>query len=321
MSRARRLKPSTREGRKRQAELGRVISNPRTLKTDREAALRELDALAPLENFGSPSLTPPARPTKDWKEALIDRVEARRAEGPVSDKGSLEEALAQLAVEDRARAIRKAENAPANEKAEAILAELPDHPLNKLARELAHYLWEQDLSNPKPPAEVGAKSHSYGWLARQPYNRHDVRGNTETVSNAVADVYRLLAERDTADPSWFVRRAKKLLEAPALPPVKVERAPEPETQASPANLQKEEEAMPSPTASADGLAQRVEMILKTDSFLRSLSAVNFELNEKIRSALTTELLRVGHIAGTFAALLYNSLRRESKLFGLPERRF
>ena len=69
------------------------------------------------------------------------------------------------------------------------------------------------------------------------------------------------------------------------------------------------------------LAQRVNLIFQTDSFLQELAQVNFELNEKIRGALTAELLRVGHVQGSFAAALYNSLRREYKVFRLPERRF
>ena len=55
--RGRRIKPRTREGRLLAAELGRIISNGRTPKANREAALRELDLLAPLEGSGSP-LTP-----------------------------------------------------------------------------------------------------------------------------------------------------------------------------------------------------------------------------------------------------------------------
>jgi hypothetical protein len=58
------------------------------------------------------------------------------------------------------------------------------------------------------------------------------------------------------------------------------------------------------------LAQRVNLILQTDSFLQDLAQVNFELSEEIRSALTAELLRVGHVQGSFAATLYNSLRQE-----------
>ena len=50
-------------------------------------------------------------------------------------------------------------------------------------------------------------------------NLHDIRGNTETVANAIADVCRRVAERDASEPSWFVRRAERLLDAPPTPPV------------------------------------------------------------------------------------------------------
>jgi hypothetical protein len=53
VSRVRRVKPSTVAGRKRQAELGQLISNPRTSKEDRAAALEELNLLAPI--VGTPS--------------------------------------------------------------------------------------------------------------------------------------------------------------------------------------------------------------------------------------------------------------------------
>jgi hypothetical protein len=46
--RDRRVKPSTLAGRKRQAELGQIISSPRTSKEDRAAALEELNLLAPV---------------------------------------------------------------------------------------------------------------------------------------------------------------------------------------------------------------------------------------------------------------------------------
>jgi hypothetical protein len=48
VSRVRRVKPSTVAGRKRQAELGQIISSPRTSKEDHAAALEELNLLAPV---------------------------------------------------------------------------------------------------------------------------------------------------------------------------------------------------------------------------------------------------------------------------------
>jgi hypothetical protein len=60
MSRVRRVKPSTVGGRKRQAELGQIISSSRTSKEERAAALEELNLLAPivgtsLSDNGTPS--------------------------------------------------------------------------------------------------------------------------------------------------------------------------------------------------------------------------------------------------------------------------
>jgi hypothetical protein len=98
MSRARRIKPSTLEGRKRQAELGKIISNPRTNKADRAAALEELDRIAPVEGSGSLreksilSVEPPAKPVESlsvndgstkptradldaWRDRILDRRE------------------------------------------------------------------------------------------------------------------------------------------------------------------------------------------------------------------------------------------------------
>ncbi len=143
-----------------------------------------------------------------------------------------------------------------------------------------------------------------------------------------ADIFAEVDRRDLHNPLWFAR----VLETPKPPAPPAVKSTEPAAKPKPANPEppapsstspiKEEEAQPSPIVQAGlDLAQRVNLIFQTDSFLRGLSAVNFELNEKIRSALTTELLRAGHIQGTFAATLYNSLRREYKLWSLPERRF
>jgi hypothetical protein len=92
MSKGRRRKPRTREGRKRAAELGRIIASPRSPKAEREAALRELDTLAPLEGSTSSesilSELPPAKPTNADLLALADRVEAKRESGSSFSDGS-----------------------------------------------------------------------------------------------------------------------------------------------------------------------------------------------------------------------------------------
>jgi hypothetical protein len=318
MSRGRRIKPSTVEGRRRKAELGKIIANTRTSKAEREAALRELEALAPLAS---------GQDLQDWNQR-IETAKENGSQSPVkaesggilsrgtpdSNRLAQEQALAQLALEDQARFIRKAENTTPQQRAEVLVAELPDHPLQKLARERAEWLWREDLSNPKPDTDRMVHWTVSGWLARQPYNRHDVRGNTETVANAVNDVYRLLAERDTADPGWFVRRAEKLFDSPVLPPVKTERAPEPEplkpavsTDIRP--VSEESEPARSPISQAGvGLPARAAPILATDGWLTNLAEHSPEMRARIVAGLSDELLRTGVVRGDFAAKLYNELR-------------
>jgi hypothetical protein len=90
MSRARRIKPSTVEGRKRQAELGKIISNPRTPKAERQSALEELDRIAPVAGSGSFSESGSSleirepKPTTSDNLALVARVEAARKTASVS---------------------------------------------------------------------------------------------------------------------------------------------------------------------------------------------------------------------------------------------
>ena len=79
MSRGRRIKPSTVEGRRRQAELGQIISSPRTSKSEREAALEELNTLAPIAGSGSLLADEDSKPSKRDLDALVERAEARRA--------------------------------------------------------------------------------------------------------------------------------------------------------------------------------------------------------------------------------------------------
>jgi hypothetical protein len=83
VSRARRIKPSTVEGRTRQAELGKIISNPRTPKDERAAALEELDRIAPVEGSGSLIQNEDSKPTPADNLALCARVEAARKSAAV----------------------------------------------------------------------------------------------------------------------------------------------------------------------------------------------------------------------------------------------
>jgi hypothetical protein len=332
LSRGRRFKPRTREGRKRAAELGRIISSPRTLKADREAALRELDSIAPV--LGSLSRTEGPKPTGEDLERLIERVQAKQASGSSLPNGSpsgksilsAEEIRAkveawthQLVPYARENALRKAKSAPDSERAEALLAEFPRHPLCKLADELARYIWEQDLSRPRPDMEQIARGIARCWLKREPYNRADIHGNVETVANAVADVYRLLAERDAEDPIWFVRRAEKLFDTAGLDPAKplaVDLAP----LSAPAPRTHESEPSNPIEQAETGLVQRTNLVLTADPNLSRLAAHAPEYDSGIRAAITRQLQEHGYADGAFLAGLYNASRPKN-LSAFPPRTF
>jgi len=135
--------------------------------------------------------------------ALVARVEAARKTVPaVFPVFNLDPAVG------RQRAIKRAKTATPAEKAVAILADVPNHPLNRLAAEVAHWLWSEDKSNPKPPAATLAAQYVRHWLSDEPWNRHDVRGSRLTVDAAVANAFRLVAEQEAMEPGWFVRRAE-----------------------------------------------------------------------------------------------------------------
>jgi hypothetical protein len=206
MSRVRRVKPSTLAGRKRQAELGQIISSPRTSKENRAAALEELNVLAPvvgsLPEAGYSSVSTseetrvPSNPVAAFKQAVY-----------VPDRVAAERAIATLAEQDKARFIEKARNASPVEKALVLLKELPSHPLVKLATECAAYCVAEDKSNPKPSLEVETWYRLKHWLSgnRRHYNGADIRGSKVTVETAVKDALRLVAEKDAEQPGWFVR--------------------------------------------------------------------------------------------------------------------
>ena len=82
--RVRRIKPRTVAGRQRQAELNRIISNARSTKAERSAALDELNALAPIagslsQDGSSSSIEDSRKPARADLDAWYERIEDRRA--------------------------------------------------------------------------------------------------------------------------------------------------------------------------------------------------------------------------------------------------
>jgi hypothetical protein len=75
------VRPTGEAARKEFDQLRRELKNPRTQARRLEIETR-LDAMAPNPEYqGTPSAGPPAQPPKDWKEALVDRVEAAPESG------------------------------------------------------------------------------------------------------------------------------------------------------------------------------------------------------------------------------------------------
>ena len=326
--RVRRIKPRTREGRKRAAELSRILHSSRTSKADKAAALRELDAIAPFKGCGSAGTV-----------AEMDRVGAKQAEGTPPEKPMVEESvppekgtppglsewLARVftpehKAAERDRVIRGAEAATDVERAVVLLREPENagHKLNKLATELAVYLCNENKSVPKPDPAGQAQYIVRGWLERQPYNRADLRGDDETVSEAVADVYRLLDEREVKDPRWFVDRALRLFDGAGTPCAS---KPEPLPPAEP--VPEESEPEPSTRSLAAVLpcadvGHTVGLILQSDGWLSRLAEFSPGMRDQINAALTAEYLERGAVGATFMATLYERLRpRCNSLF--PER--
>jgi hypothetical protein len=162
-----RERPRTKAERARFAQINTRLN--RTKLTDEERAVLEAerDRLAPVRSNGSLSKNRESKPCTADNLALVERVEAARKTAAV-----LAAPFVHDAVSNRERVIRKATNATSQEKAEVILAELPAHPLNKLARELAEYLWSEDRSNPKPSIGTLTAQYARHWLSRAPYNLH-----------------------------------------------------------------------------------------------------------------------------------------------------
>lgn len=209
MSRVRRVKPSTLAGRKRQAELGQIISSPRTSKEDRAAALEELNLLAPIvgtpsdfeDSFPTVSNPNPRRPNSESLDAFWKRMTSP-------------EVQLQMHELDKSIAIEKAKNASPVERAAYLLKSLPDHALNVMAREVRNII-RQDESKRGNPQTVSIETEMgwtiEHWLGPNAMKYNSPRGET---LKAIANIYQLLAAKDAAEPGWYVKAAEQRFAKP-----------------------------------------------------------------------------------------------------------
>jgi hypothetical protein len=214
----------------------------------------------------------------------------------------------------------QAKNAPPAEGAFALLEEFPEHPLRKLAAEVSMWVWQQDMSRPRPDLEQMVGWKIISWLKREPHNRHDAHGNAETVSNAVDDVYKLLSEREAADPDWFACRAERLFHGENVAMTQEHTKPS----ASESELNPMPGSVPVPVPPVPGttdLPKQVDLILQIDAqHLGRLAAHSPDFNSGIRACLSRQLQEHGFADGIFLCNLYNAMRPKG-LGAFPPRSF
>jgi hypothetical protein len=249
------------------------------------------------------SQIPPTSGLRARTERELDRSE-RRAAGKSILSALPPASLSALAAADRIRTVERARNASSAAKAAALLDELSDHPLNKLAHELEQFLWNEDRSFPRPDFELQVKQRVRHWLSDAKYNHHDIRGNRTSVDEAATDALKLVAEKDAAEPGWYFRRVEMAYDSPP-----VQAANPVETPFS-STADVEPQAMllrPRPLPASD-LDTRASLLLSLDPYLSKLGTYSDEMKSRILFAIAEELRRVGHADGLFLKGLYESLR-------------
>ena len=304
--RCRRTKPSTVAGRKRVAELSKIISNTRTSKADRERALAELDWLAPFIGKGTPAKSQaPAAEASEEKEGSLEpslstEQPAKEKESTVSDL--LEECYATIPGLAELRA----------KYPEADFGVCFRY-LNPGCREMdaAHYIardWP-GLRN-LPEAE---RHEALVW--------HNTFENGHLPGREREALFAEVCRRFEEDPDWF---EQAVFQSPK--PLTSLPKPEAPTPAPPPPVKESESHETStkqhPVADAAiDLRQRAELILASDGWLTRLGEHNDgAMKAKILAALVQQLFAVGFADGIFCARLYNTLRPRG-LSQFPERKF
>jgi hypothetical protein len=325
------IEPRNRESRAEYRALRRELKGSRTSKARRLEIEARLDAIAAttLSNVGSPvDGSPPAngspagksipladtptRPTTGDMLALCDRITSKPGFRPGRTPNAqciiegLDEFISKMTADSRQNAIRKAQNATDAERAAVLLEDLPDHPLRKLALECAQYLCQEDRSLPRPEPAQQARWIAASWLSRSPHNKTDLRGNADTVSAAVADVYQRLDERDLTEPNWYVQRVEQRFDVaePAVKPKPVPLPTNPLPEA-PRPVQAAPQSVALPTLT---MGDRVRLVLACDCWLSNLATYNETVKSQIVAAITGELQRCGSVDATFSAKLYEKCR-------------
>jgi hypothetical protein len=307
------------------------------VKTDREAALRELDALAPLVGYGSPIALEDSKPTRRDLDQLVERVEAGRENGSSSSQGT----PADTSKRDLARKLdeaRKALQPQLNAKSLHI-----DDTLCNIAEAHAKFgyeiwtgrtdwdelprdgraeittcqlkIWRKEPLFEKPRWADAAWEYFMSLPSVEKLRLRTVFKNSKTTSEQWKSIFEQLkiGERMNQTMPEKYWRTEPQADLPQTENAASVRVPD-------ATTQEPEQVMdPLARAGAD-LAARASLLLKTDSFLSRLTEHSPEMHSRVIAGLSAELLQSGFVSGDFAAKLYNDIRPRA-LSQFPERRF
>jgi len=337
-----RLKPSTAQGRERKTELKKLIRDSRTSRADRERYRLELDEVSPpanpAERFvpkilnGSADDIREPKPTNADLQALIDRVEAKHANGSSPDASGPSGELARqldaakrtiepqlkaktLHIDDALCTIAEAhakfgyeiwtgrgdwEDIPRDGKAAIVTCQLK------------HWRGEPVFEH---PTWGGA---AWGYFMQLPaVEKLKARGAFEQFKeNSTPESRKKIFEHlKIAERMNEPVPEKYRTEPPTALPQAEPEAPNP----APMRTEPEPRLGPVEQAGVD-LATRAALVLATDSWLSRLSLHSDEMRNRIIAALSDELLKSGCVSGDFCTKLYNQTRPRA-VSQFPERKF
>jgi hypothetical protein len=295
MSKGRRIKPSTVEGRRRKTELGEIISNPRTPKSEREAAIRELNILAPFKGSGSPSAD-----TTNEDGSISDR-------SPVSPNVNPEGAEKDFDTLDLDEVRR--------ERHRLIQLQWSESNCRSLRQrcDVLDFRREVLLGRTTLPRSEWQASRDAVHRSNDEFAALYTRSSPEEQERLQAARYGPMCTNETS-------AAKPLKDKPTAIP---DSAPAVVTLPTASKVcgESEPEAALNPIARAGAdLVSRAALVLQTDSWLSRLAQHSEEMRTRIVATLGDELLRVGFVSGDFCARTYNALRPRA-VSAFPERKF
>lgn len=118
---------------------------------------------------------------------------------------------------DKSIAIEKAKNSTPAERAFYLLERMPDHPLNVMARAGRENMRLEAKCAQTIPLETEVGWTVKHWLGPDSakYNSNPLPPKTRSdVLFAIADIYRLVAQKDRDEPGWLVKAAEQRFAKP-----------------------------------------------------------------------------------------------------------